>query len=165
MRWRSTEGNRIEQGREGPRVIISACLAGLATRYDGGSQPHPRLEELARRCVLIPLCPEVLGGLGIPRPPCIFVGGDGEAVVRGKARVMSADGINRTEHFLAGARATLQVMELVRPSYALFKEGSPSCGLRRVDIQGVKSPGKGVTTALMESARVPVYSEEDVPPL
>jgi uncharacterized protein YbbK (DUF523 family) len=142
-------------------VVISACLAGVSVRYDGGSRPHPLLRDLAARAILVPVCPEILGGLGVPRPRCRFVQGDGVAVLRGDARVVDEHGDDRTAAFMRGAEEARRIVQLVSPSLIIFKEGSPSCGLRRVDIQGEHKLGCGVATALLRCGTVPVISEED----
>jgi uncharacterized protein YbbK (DUF523 family) len=145
-------------------VIISACLAGLHTRYDGASRPHSDLKTLAEKAVLVPVCPEILGGLGIPRTACNFVGGDGEAVLLGNAGVIDRNGIDRTQAFVKAAHEVERIVQLVHPKLIIFKEGSPSCGVRRVDIEGVKQEGCGVTTALLKPAGITIISEEDVFP-
>jgi uncharacterized protein YbbK (DUF523 family) len=142
-------------------VMISACLAGLHTRYDGASRQHPSLELLAEKTVLVPVCPEILGGLGIPRSACNFVGGDGQAVLDGTARVVDRNGIDCTQTFVRSAQEVQRIVELVRPRLIIFKEGSPSCGLRRVDIEGVRQQGCGVTTALLKRNGIATISEED----
>jgi uncharacterized protein YbbK (DUF523 family) len=142
-------------------ILISACLAGLRTRYNGDSRLHPLLAEIAKACVLVPVCPEILGGLGIPRAACRFSGGDGIAVLQGKARVVDLNDVDRTSEFLRGAEECLRVAQLVSAELIIFKEGSPSCGLRRVDIEGEKVCGCGVVTALFMSAGIPIISEED----
>jgi len=143
------------------RIIISGCLAGLRVRYNGETRPHPFLEELAGSAVLVPCCPEVLGGLGVPRSPCRFAGGDGRAVLNGAARVIDSLDNDRTEAFLRGAEQVLHVCRLVRADLVIFKEGSPSCGVHRVDIEGRKQQGAGVTTAMLECLGVPIIAEED----
>jgi len=141
--------------------MISACLAGIRSRYDGISCAHLRLEDLVKQAVLIPVCPELLGGLGIPRARCRFRGGDGRAVVAGKAQIIDASGIDRTAFFVRGAEETLRIVELTSPALILLKEGSPSCGLRRVEIEGRKESGCGVTTALLHNRGIPIISEDD----
>jgi uncharacterized protein YbbK (DUF523 family) len=144
-----------------PRIIISACLAGLHTRYDGTAKPHPKLRELVDQATVVPVCPEILGGLGIPRPPCRFVGGDGAALLRGAARLLDKTGMDRTSSFLRAANETLRVVELVSPAVILFKEGSPSCGIRRVDIEGSWQSGCGVVTAMLRDSGFAIISEDD----
>ena len=143
------------------RIVLSACLAGLRTRYDGSSRPHPLLEALRAKGVLVPVCPEILGGLGIPRLPCRFSGGDGAAVLRGEASIIDTNGTDRTFSFLRGAEETARVVELISPDLIIFKEGSPSCGIRRVDIEGNEQQGCGVATALVARSGIPMISEED----
>lgn len=142
-------------------VLISACLAGLHTRYDGASAPHPLLPELGSNALLVPVCPEILGGLGIPRSPCRFSGGDGTAVLLGAARLYDRNGIDRTTSFMKGAGETLRLVKLISPALILFKEGSPSCGVRRVDIDGRKEQGSGVSVALLKDLGIPFLTEED----
>jgi uncharacterized protein YbbK (DUF523 family) len=143
------------------RIIISACLAGVCSRYDGRSCPHPSLEAIVRLGVAIPVCPEILGGMGIPRPPCRFSGGDGEGVLAGEARVIDKHGTDRTTLFLRGARETVRIVETVSPDLILLKEGSPSCGVRRVDVEGREAAGRGVTTAMLLKIGIPIISEDD----
>lgn len=145
----------------GSVVVISACLAGVSVRYDGGSRPHPMLKDLAAKAILVPVCPEILGGLGVPRPRCHLVHGDGRAVLRGEARVVDEHGNDRTTAFVRGAQEALRIVQLVSPCLIVFKEGSPSCGLRRVDVEGKRTAGCGVTTALLCDGTVRVISEED----
>jgi uncharacterized protein YbbK (DUF523 family) len=147
-----------------PRIIISACLAGLHTRYDGKAKLHHQLIEIAERAVLVPICPEILGGLGIPRSPCHFVGGDGAALLRKEARLIDRDGVDRTSSFLRGADECMRIVELVSPGMIIFKEGSPSCGVRRVDIEGSWQSGCGVVTATIRDLNIAIISEEDFLP-
>jgi uncharacterized protein YbbK (DUF523 family) len=143
------------------RIVLSACLAGLHTRYDGSSHPHPKLDLLKSGSVLVPVCPEILGGLGIPRLPCRFSGGDGVAVVRGEATITDTFGTDRTASFLRGAEETRRIVELISPDLIIFKEGSPSCGIRRVDIGGKKRRGCGVATAMVAGTGISMISDED----
>jgi uncharacterized protein YbbK (DUF523 family) len=144
-----------------PVIIISACLAGLHTRYDATAKPHPRLMELTNLATLLPVCPEILGGLGIPRSPCYFVGGDGAVVLEGRARLIDKTGIDRTSFFLRAADETRRVVDLVSPALILFKEGSPSCGIQRVDVEGSWQSGCGVVTAALRDSNIDIISEED----
>jgi len=143
------------------RIIISACLAGIHTRYDGGACPHRSLDALARRGVIVPVCPEILGGMGIPRSRCRFLGGDGKSVLEGNARVIDRTGVDRTDLFLRGARETLRIMELISAEVVVFKEGSPSCGVHRIDLEGTRQEGCGVTTALLVNRGFRVVSENE----
>lgn len=82
-------------------------------------------------------------------------------MVLGRAKVMDETGIDRSPAFLRGAEEVIRIVELVSPSLVVFKEGSPSCGLRRVDIEGNRQRGCGVTTARLQAYSIPIISEED----
>jgi uncharacterized protein YbbK (DUF523 family) len=144
-----------------PPMLISACLAGLRTRFDARSSPHPRLQDLVSHWLLVPVCPEILGGLGIPRLKCRFQDGDGKLVLQGSARVVNRMGVDCTSHFVRGAEEVKKTVEAVTPRCILFKEGSPSCGVRRVDIEGRKESGCGVTVAALRDLGIPIITEED----
>jgi uncharacterized protein YbbK (DUF523 family) len=75
--------------------------------------------------------------------------------------VVDRKGIDRTAEFIKGAEETLSLSRLVRPELIIFKEGSPSCALCRVDIEGRKTEGCGVATAILMGAQIPIISEED----
>ena len=70
-------------------IGVSACLGGCQVRYDGKDQKDAEIADLVKQKRAIPVCPEVLGGLSIPRTPAEIVGGDWFAVWQGKARVVS----------------------------------------------------------------------------
>ncbi len=140
-------------------VLVSACLLGLHTRYDGGTNPEPDLLEPPEGVVYVPVCPEQLGGLPTPRPPCEFERADGRAVLEGRDRLVEVESRrDRTEHFLRGARETLAIARLVGARRAILKESSPSCGLRWVYRQGKRVPGTGVTAALLQQHGMEVES-------
>lgn len=139
--------------------LVSACLAGLSTRYDGTGCPDDRVREMVRLGRAIPVCPEQLGGLSTPREPASFIGGDGRAVLDGSARLLTSGGIDVTEAFVRGAQATLELALLSGVTEVIFKERSPSCGCGHVHVDGGLVPGVGVTTALLERAGIRVRSE------
>jgi uncharacterized protein YbbK (DUF523 family) len=133
--------NSILRGRV---VVVSACLVGLHTRYDGRSKPVSCVELNLNCHNIVPLCPEQLGGLSTPRPPAEIRGGDGFDVLEGKARVMTRDGLQDvTDSFVAGAHECLYVVKMIKASEIVLKAGSPSCG-----VSGVS----GVTAALLMRA-------------
>ena len=99
-------------------MIVSACLAGLPCRYDGQARPCPEVMELVRSGKAIPLCPEQLGGLATPRPPCEIRDG----------RVVDRAGTDRTEAYRRGAEAVLQAARTYGATEALLQNRSPSCG-------------------------------------
>jgi len=131
-------------------VLVSACLLGLKTRWDGEGRLVAGLAQQARGRLVVPVCPEQLGGLPTPRPPCEIEAGDGRDVLCGKARVIAQDGRDVTDNFLRGARQALRLAELVGASRAILKDGSPACGVGRIKRAGSDVPGIGVTAALLE---------------
>lgn len=145
--------------------LVSACLLGIRTRYDGGCCPVPRLIELAARGLAVPFCPEVAGGLPIPRPPAEIVGGDGQAILDGQAQVLTIDGQDVTEAFLVGARQALETAQRLGIRQAVLKDDSPSCGCRRIydgTFSGHLVPGQGVMAALLQRNGIAILSEEDL---
>lgn len=125
-------------------IIVSSCLAGLKTRYNGEASPNSWVIELVSQGKAIPVCPEQSGGLPTPRNCATIIHGDGKDVIHGKARVLTEEGKDVTENFLRGARETLRIAKIVAAKEAVLKNGSPSCGC------GHKS-GLGVTAALLKA--------------
>jgi len=138
-----------ERPRKQPPVLVSACLLGMWTRYDGGHCLRQEVVRLLPDCPLVPVCPEQLGGLTTPRPPAEIQCGDGRDVLEGGARILCPDGADVTGNFLRGARMVAELAGLLGARRALFKEGSPSCGVTQIRRNGEPLPGPGVTTALL----------------
>ncbi len=135
-------------------VLVSACLLGEAVRYDGGSKPldSPCLARWRAEGRVRPVCPEALGGLPIPRPP---------AELQADGRVRDRAGVDRTEAFERGASRVLDLAE--GAALALLKEGSPSCGSRRIhdgSFRGLRIPGEGRAAAALARAGIPVFGED-----
>jgi len=121
--------------------LVSACLIGLKTRYDGQVIPSAACLAAVEGGICIPVCPEQLGGLPTPRTAADLVGGDGRDVLAGKARVVTRDGQDVTENFILGARQVLEIARQQEITKVILKTGSPSCGL---------APRIGVTAALLQ---------------
>jgi len=110
---------------------------------------------------LIPVCPEEAGGLPTPRPPAEIVGGDGEDVLNGKAKVMTVDGRDVTDAYLKGAHHALQVAQAHGATQVILKARSPSCGCSDIydgTFSGTLTSGDGVTTALLKRHGITVTS-------
>ena len=105
---------------------------------------------------MIPVCPEQLGGLSTPRPASAFFGGDGTAVLAGRARLVNDAGADVTDHFVRGAHATLRIAQQTGARGAVLKDRSPSCGSTCVKIDGQMAPGVGVTAALLAQAGITI---------
>ncbi len=141
-------------------IIVSACLLGVPCRYNGRHAFSSRVLNYVRNYPFVPVCPEVLAGFGVPRHQAWFVGGDGEAVIKGNARVVTEHD-DVTAHFIMGARAALDLIRGVEVTGAVLKEGSPSCGVERVNIEGNAHAGKGVFTVVLEKVGIRVISNEN----
>ena len=130
-------------------ILASACLLGVNCRYDGKSSRNERLIRLLKRKKVLPVCPEQLGGLPTPRDAAVFVGGAGAEVLRGNAQVRTKSGKDVTAHFVRGANEVARIAGLAGARVWIGKEGSPSCGVRRVVANGKVYRGSGVTTSLL----------------
>jgi len=147
-------------------VLVSACLLGLATRYDGTSKHKQHVIDWFEKTgnLPVPVCPEQLGGLPTPREQTRFLEGDGAAVLAGTGRVVSRSGCVMNHSFIAGARMSATVADLTGCRLAILKERSPSCGVREIHCGERIVAGLGVTTALLIQAGITVFSEEQLPP-
>ena len=141
--------------------LVSACLLGCPTAYDGEARLQGKLVALAARGQVVPVCPEVAGGLTTPRTTAEIVGGDGDDVLDGRARVMTIDGEDVTKAFLRGAECALAVAQRYGVTRAILKQGSPSCGSDHIydgTHSGQLRPGPGVTAALLRRHGISVWS-------
>ena len=135
-------------------ILVSACLLGLCTRYDGQGKGHPNVLALANKHTLIPVCPEQLGGLPTPRPP---------AELQPDGRVINTLGQDVTQAFTRGAKMALDIARLTGCEAAILKARSPSCGLGQVydgSFSGTLKEGTGLFAALCLGSSLPVYTEE-----
>lgn len=138
-----------------PPVLVSACLAGLATRYDGTSTPCERVLELIRRGRAIPVCPEQLGGRPTPRNP--------NEIMQG--RVIDAHGNDFTQAFVLGAEQGLALARLAGCRKAILKSRSPSCGFGRIydgTFSGQMIEGNGLFAELLHRAGILISTEEGI---
>lgn len=145
-------------------ILVSACLAGFDVKYDGSHNLNMKINKWFEEKKAIPICPEVLGGLSIPREPAEIVGGDGEDVLNGQAKVMTNTGKDVTEQFIKGAQETLKIAEENKATVVVLKERSPSCGSAMIyngEFKGNKIKGNGVTSALLKRNGIKVVSEEN----
>ncbi|HKD66477.1 MAG TPA: DUF523 domain-containing protein [Candidatus Binataceae bacterium] len=148
-------GRKSERGP----IVVSACLLGRPCRFDGKDKFTPELAFLLEGRNVTAVCPEELGGLGTPRAACQLQNGDGTDVLEGNARVISVDGIDRTQAFLSGATAALEHALAAGAREAILKESSPSCGVTRVYRDGALQSGQGVFAALLSRHGIRVTEE------
>ena len=141
------------------KILISACLVGENVKYDGGNNAlHVKiLEQWKQEGILVPLCPEVLGGLGVPRSPC--------EVIEGTHRVINKMGEDVTIFFEKGASETLEIVQENNISMAILKARSPSCG-KNIIYDGTFTSRKindsGITCKLLQESGIAVFSEEEL---
>jgi uncharacterized protein YbbK (DUF523 family) len=143
------------------KVVVSACLLGAPVRYNGKDKrsDHPILQRWIDEGRVVSVCPEVLGGLGTPRPPAEIVR------IGGLRRVTTNAGRDVTPEFERGAADALEQALRQGARAAILKEGSPSCGSSYVyDGTFTSTPvaGEGVAAALLRSRGIRVFSEQEL---
>jgi uncharacterized protein YbbK (DUF523 family) len=143
------------------KIVVSACLLGAPVRYNGKDKRshHPVLQRWIDEGRVVSVCPEVLGGLGTPRPPAEIIS------VAGLRRVHANDGRDVTGEFERGAAEALEQAVRHGARVAILKEGSPSCGSSYVyDGTFTSTPvtGEGVAAALLRSRGIRVFSEQEL---
>ena len=139
--------------------IVSVCLIGVNCNFEGKNWKKPELLEEFKKGNLFPVCPEVMGGLPIPRSPAEIQGGSGADVLEGKARVVNMEGVDVTAQFVKGAQEVLRLAKTVGATEALFTEKSPSCGCGRIfdgSFHEKFVDGDGVAAALLKKNGITV---------
>ncbi len=137
------------------KILISACLIGDKVNYKGEGKYQPSVKKLLEKYELVPFCPEVQGGMSIPRKP---------SEIRGD-KVIHEDGTDVTENFNSGARKALNLCKALNIKIAVLKENSPSCGTHFIHdglFQDRLIPGLGVTAKLLKENGITVYSEKEI---
>ncbi|MEK4293656.1 DUF523 domain-containing protein [Paenibacillus sp. FSL R5-0914] len=145
-------------------ILISSCLAGMKVRYNGTDCLDEKIQKLLNENQAIAVCPELLGGFSTPREPAEIIGGNGEDVLAGTAKVVDRSGTDVTDMYLEGAYITLAKAQEVSATMVVLKENSPSCGSSMIyngEFKGKKIAGNGVTTALLRKNGIEVTSEEN----
>ncbi|WP_339319308.1 DUF523 domain-containing protein [Paenibacillus sp. FSL R10-2734] len=145
-------------------ILVSSCLAGMKVRYNGTDCLDETIQKLLNENKAIAVCPELLGGFSTPREPAEIIGGDGEDVLAGTAKVVDRSGTDVTDMYLKGAYITLEKAQEVSATMVVLKENSPSCGSTMIyngEFRGKKIAGNGVTTALLRKNGIEVTSEEN----
>lgn len=149
------------------KVLMSACLLGKRVRYDGGSLAvtDQIVEQWLSEGRVISVCPEVEAGMSIPRKPAEILGGSGAQVLKGEADVVEKNGDKVTREFLAGACIALDLCNKFNIEIAVLAEFSPSCGSSAIydgSFSGKKTPGMGVTAALLRQHGVQVFNQHEI---
>ena len=137
------------------KILISACLIGDKTRYDGHSNYHPLVKELLQKYELVPFCPEVEGGLSTPRKPSEIKDG----------KVINIEGKDVTKNYLKGAELAYNICAYLDIKVAILKEGSPACGTHEIHdggFKGKKIKGMGITASYLSKKGIKVISEDEI---
>ncbi|WP_223593724.1 DUF523 domain-containing protein [Neobacillus bataviensis] len=144
-------------------ILVSSCLAGLDVRYNGTNCLNDKINKLVEENKAITICPELLGGFSTPREPAEIIGGNGEDVLDGNAKVVDKSGKDVTQLYIKGAYSTLEQAIELNATLVVLKENSPSCGSSTIyngEFSGKKIMGMGVTSALLKRNGLKVISEE-----
>ncbi|MEK4760895.1 DUF523 domain-containing protein [Viridibacillus sp. FSL E2-0187] len=144
-------------------IVVSSCLAGLKVRYNGTHSLDHKIHKLIEEKKAVTVCPELLGGFSTPREPAEIIGGNGEDVLDGKAKVIEKSGRDVTDLYIKGAVATLKKVQELNATMIVLKEYSPSCGSSMIyngQFENEKIVGNGVTTALLRRNGLQVISDE-----
>ena len=139
-------------------ILISACLLGVACRYDGLSKPLDKeiIGKLREQYHLIPVCPEVMGGLPTPRIP---------AEISSDGKVFRQDGLDVTENYIRGAKEALRLAEIFQCDTALMKEKSPSCGAGKIydgSFSKTLTDGNGIAAELLQKNGIRIIGESKI---
>lgn len=136
-------------------LIVSACLAGVECRYNGSAFPIPVIVKMVTKGIALPVCPEILGGFSIPRPPAEIRNG----------RIVLNTGEDVTEQFLSGAQAAFAIAAAIGCQKAIVKSKSPTCGCGRIydgTFSATLIAGDGIFTKLLKEHGIEVLTEEDL---
>ncbi len=149
------------------RLLVSACLLGDPVRYDGRCKAveNTELDRLVKQNRIISFCPEVAGGLPVPRDAAEIQQGDGVAVIDRLSNVTGINGDDVTDYFLRGAQLALEICRQHRISVAILTESSPSCGSNQIydgSFSRTSRQGVGVTTALLQKHGITVFNQHQI---
>ena len=143
-------------------ILVSACLLGLRCCYNGCDNTDQSVLDMREKYILIPACPEQLGGLQTPRPPSFFIKGDGSQTIEGIDNLINDQNENVSSQFRNGAEETLKICQLFNIKTAILKEKSPSCGTHQIYLKEKLTKGIGVTATILKSNDIRVMSENDI---
>ena len=137
------------------KILVSACLLGRDCKYNGGNNYSEKVAEYVKGHDVIPVCPEVAGGLPIPRIPCEIVGGT----------VTNRNGESKDREFRAGADICLKKALEEKVDLAILQSRSPSCGVKQIydgSFTGKLIPEKGVFAEMLSENGIKIIDLEDL---
>ncbi len=136
------------------KIMVSACLLGDNVKYNGGNNRNEELINFLKDFEIIKICPEVMGGLSIPRIPSEIKNN----------KVFNRDGMDVTDYFYNGARKVLELAKKENIKVAILKERSPSCGSELIydgTFKGNIIMGEGITTKLLKENGITILNENN----
>jgi uncharacterized protein YbbK (DUF523 family) len=139
--------------------LVSSCLAGIDCRFNGANNLDVKIAKLVKEGTAIALCPEVLGGLPIPREPCEIIQTSDK-----KRKVISKSGKDFTKFYLKGAVKTYKICKICGVEKAILKSRSPSCGYGKIydgTFKGKLIEGNGLTSELLSKNGIEIFNEEN----
>ena len=146
------------------KVLISSCLLGFPVRYNGKgySIESQFIQTWLKEGRLISYCPEVAGGLSVPRPAAEIVGGDGQDVIDQKAEVLTRTREDVSDAYLRGTKKAVDAVRMNHIRIAILKSNSPACGFGSIydgTFSGILRSGDGVTAAALNAEGVMIFNE------
>ncbi len=157
-------------------ILCSACLMGINCRFDGKNNLNKKILKLRKKDILIPVCPEQLGGLPTPREQAEiqqifshnkdrFNNHSNSVFSSKKLKIFTKSGKNVTKNFIEGAKETLKIAKRLNLKFAIFKQNSPSCGCGKIydgTFSGRLVKGDGITTSILKKNGIDVISDEEI---
>ena len=137
------------------KIMVSACLLGENCKYSGGNNRHEKVLEYVKGHEVIPICPEVMGGLPTPRPPSEIVGGE----------VINKEGVSVDREYRLGAQTVLDMARREKIDLAILQSRSPSCGVKEIydgTFSGRRIPGQGICAGMLVKNGFCVMDAEDI---
>jgi uncharacterized protein YbbK (DUF523 family) len=149
------------------KILVSACLVEEPVRYDGKTKPCSSLilKKWQQEGLVIAFCPEVAGGLPVPRPPSEIITGIDKKDKKNTRLIINSNGQDVTLFFTKGAKKSLEIVLIHDVKIAILKDGSPSCGSQYIydgTFSGARIPGKGLTAELLENNGIKIFNENEM---
>ena len=158
---------KTQESANNEPIMVSACLLGIKCTYNCEIRKSEEVVKLAQRKILIPFCPEQLGGMSTPRIGMSIVEGSGEAVLDLKTKVLNEENSDITSNFLLGAEESMKYATLFNVKTAILRDKSPSCGVyqiynKKIGEEKYLVAGRGVSTARLKRHGLKIYSGNDI---
>ena len=137
------------------KILVSACLIGESCKYNGGNNYNEDVLSYISDKEVYLICPEVMGGLEIPRIPCEIV----------NTKVINANGEDKTQEYKKGASIALEIAKKHQIKKAILKAKSPSCGKNKIydgSFSHTLTNGDGITASLLEKNGIEILDENDI---